>query len=329
MKGQLINILFIILAVTSACTEEANLPIPDCSNEQTSKCRFVLTTDGFGTRVDNSDELKSKFEDKTDKIGVYVYDGTNGNHIKNTVNTTDGVQTLIAAETGQEIPKPTTEKYYYIFYYPSENQIENFNQFTYSVSANQNIVGEYEKSDFLWCYYKPEDITATTHYITMHHLMAKVIVEIPKSNLNVDQPVKLRNVPLTIKTLNLKDHVSGTQYAITDASREIKMARIDDNTTDKAKYCAVIAAWKTLQTSTNLFQFCLSGSTSTKNYKPASEVTFKEGYCYTFTFTKAASKPGMETTSDNRDNLILNPPVVTRMEPEVMDVNTLKTLMSK
>lgn len=315
-------------AVAVSCAEESLVtPAPEPARLLLpGEYRFIITRDDAdpslrpGSRVSYESVTSSRFE-TGDEIGVFA-SGDDETQIQNDVfaarpiNGDSPIQVLappsgnVTQDLLTEIP--TGDDIQYLFYYPmnkswKRSDVINDTGFSYSVEADQSGKEGYEHSDFLWNYLD-SDPQQPYQLISMHHLMANIVVKVNKDSIDGSKGVTLRNLPLSASGIQFTTQAPGSMHydIAADTRSDISMFYTGQSGTYDV-YRAVVPAWHTLTAGSDIITCTLydrSGAPEEVTFKVARDITLRDGYCYTFTLC-AAPKPAVPDVSDE-DSWVLD-----------------------
>lgn len=159
-----------VIAIMSACSSE-KITEPETSQREIA---FVCSY------ADDTRATDTKFENK-DNIGIYlVEDGLSlqlgGNALNNELFTYDGSAWKAARKMYWN-----EGKYNVYAYYPYSAEVNDTQDFSFSLKADQSGHDGYTASDFIWA--TKSEVTASANPVSLQfsHKMSKVIVRIEKS----------------------------------------------------------------------------------------------------------------------------------------------------
>ncbi|MDE6668963.1 MAG: fimbrillin family protein [Muribaculaceae bacterium] len=159
-----------VITIMSACSSE-KITEPEISQPEIA---FVCSY------ADDTRATDTKFENK-DNIGVYIVeDGLNlqlgGNVLNNELFTYDGSAWKAARKMYWN-----EGKYNVYAYYPYSKEVNDTQDFSFAIQADQSSHEGYTASDFIWA--AKSEVTASANPVSLQfsHKMSKAIVRIEKS----------------------------------------------------------------------------------------------------------------------------------------------------
>lgn len=258
----------------------ASIGFTACNNEELTEPRYLAEDGEIQLQMLHPGQLTratdTSFE-SNDSIGVYVTAADaalqlGGNEVNNELFTYNGT-----SWTSKRKVYWNNGTHNVYAYYPYSKQVNNVNDYTFSVQEDQSTQRNYSRSDFLWA--STTDIAASNSPVAMRfsHRMSNVIVKLQKGenfdgNLPSNAEVYLYST-VTKATIDLSTgDVAKDNYAGTSTIRCIKKANDE--------YRAIVVPQSI--TSRRPLVEVIVGDVS---YLMEGKISFKSGYKHTIVVT--------------------------------------------
>lgn len=277
MKSYL-NLLLIGAAVMSvSCSSDDAPEVNKSGNEIAFICEYEPSARATDTKFENND-----------RIGIYmVTDGSalqlGGNELNNELFTFDGSAWKSARKVYWNEGKHNVYAYY-----PYSETINDTQDFTFTLAADQSTHEGYTASDFIWA--SKEGVTASADPVTLlfSHRMSKAIVKIDKSadfegNIPDDCEVYIHSTVGTASIDLSTGGVSKDSYAGTMTIRANKISNTE--------FHAIVVP-QNIESRRPLVEVVTQGV----SYLMEGKLSFKQGYSHTLivTLTKNPSQTKIE-----------------------------------
>lgn len=279
--------------------------------------RFIISRDnpyGSISRVSQESLTSSRFE-TGDEIGVFA--SNSDKQIQNDVfaarslNDDSEIQVL-APPTGKvtqglDTEIPTGANIQYLFYYPmnkdlAKSDILGMYGYIFSVETDQSTKENYEKSDFLWNYLA-SDPTEPYQMISMHHLMANIVVKVHRDSIDRDRGVTLRSLPVTASRIFFDSKQPGAMdyLTATQTRKDIKMF-CQGASGEYLIYRAAVPAYHKVPSGQDIITCTLynrAGDTEEVTFKLNKDLYLLDGYYYTFTLQSGVKAAVPDVTDED------------------------------
>lgn len=278
MKSYL-HLLLIGAAATTlyACgTDNENDAMPE-SNEVAFICQYAEVGRATDTNFENND-----------RIGVYmVAEGEplqlGGNELNNELFSFNGSTWTSARKVYWN-----TGKHNVYAYYPYADKVNDTEDYTFTLSADQSTHEGYTASDFIWASAEGVEASASPVTLSFSHIMSKAVVKLEKSadyegNIPSDCQVYIHNTVATASIDLATGGVAKDPYAGT--------ASIHANKLSDTEFEAIVVP-QNIESRRPLVEVLCQGV----SYLMEGKISFKQGYCYTLvvTLTKNPSQTKIE-----------------------------------